>query len=66
MVWPDGTLHWVAGRWQVFKDETGTPLRMTGVNIDITARKRAEEALRDRERFLSTVTGDKPWLLTVS
>jgi PAS domain S-box-containing protein len=52
VVWPDGSLHWLAGRWQVFKDEVGNPLRMTGVNIDITERKRAEEALREsEERF---------------
>ncbi len=46
VVWPDGSVHWLAGRWQVFKDESGKPLRMTGVNIDITERKRAEETLR--------------------
>ena len=42
VVWPDGSIHWVAGRWRVFKDEGGQPQRMTGVNIDITERKRAE------------------------
>jgi len=45
VVWPDGTVHWLAGRWQVFKDEAGRPLRMTGINIDITGRKAAEEQL---------------------
>jgi PAS domain S-box-containing protein len=49
VIWPDGSVHWLSGRWQVFKDESGTPLRMTGVNIDITDRKRAEEALRESE-----------------
>ncbi len=46
VVWPDGSIHWLAGRWQVFKDETGKPLRMTGVNIDITERKQLEKELR--------------------
>ena len=50
VVWPDGSVHWLAGRWQVFKDESGKPLRMTGVNIDITERKRAEEQLARSER----------------
>ena len=49
VVWPDGSVHWLAGRWQVFKDEAGHPLRMTGMNIDITARQRAEESLRESE-----------------
>ena len=47
VVWPDGSVHWLAGRWQAFKDESGKPLRLIGVNIDITERKRAEEALRE-------------------
>lgn len=47
VIWPDGSVHWIFGRFQGFKDATGKPLRMTGVNIDITARKCAEEALRE-------------------
>jgi PAS domain S-box-containing protein len=47
VLWPDGSVHWIFGRFQAFKDATGQPLRMTGVNIDITARKSAEEALRE-------------------
>ena len=44
-VWPDGSVHWIAGRGQVFMDESGEPSRMLGVNMDITERKQAEEAL---------------------
>lgn len=46
MIWPDGNVRWLAGRWQAFLDDAGQPLRMIGVNIDITERKRAEESLR--------------------
>ena len=52
VIWPDGSVHWLAGRWQVFKDESGKALRMTGVNIDITERKQAEELLRESEARL--------------
>lgn len=45
VIWSDGSVHWLTGRWQVFKDATGQPVRMTGVNIDITERRKAEEAL---------------------
>ena len=41
---PDGTLCWLAGRASVIRDESNRPLRMIGVNIDVTERKRAEEA----------------------
>ncbi len=45
VIWPDGSVHWLFGRWQVFKDESGKPSTMTGVNIDITERKRLEREI---------------------
>jgi len=52
VVWPDGSVHWIAGRGQVFMDDYGEPSRMLGVNIDITKRKQAEEALSNMTRKL--------------
>ncbi len=43
IVRPDGSVRWVAGRFQCFKDARGTPLRISGVNIDVTERKGAEK-----------------------
>jgi PAS domain S-box-containing protein len=45
VVWPDGSVHWVAGHWQVYMNESGQPARMVGVNIDTTDRKLAEQEL---------------------
>src|SRR5262249_27502425 len=56
VVWPDGSIHWIAGRWQVFMNETGEPSRMIGVNGDVTERKLAEEALRESEQRLRLAT----------
>ena len=52
VVWPDGTVRWVGGRWQVFMDKSGEPLRMVGVNVDVTERKVAEQALAEMTRKL--------------
>ena len=52
VVWPDGSIHWIAGRWRMFKDKQGRPLRALGVDIDITRRKEMEVALRTREAEL--------------
>jgi len=52
VIWADGSVHWIAGRWQVLMDESGEPLRVVGVNMDITERKRAEEAVSGMTRKL--------------
>jgi PAS domain S-box-containing protein len=41
----DGFVRWLEGRGQVFYDGRGEPVRMVGILVDITERKRAEEAL---------------------
>src|SRR5262249_5294886 len=45
VVWPDGSVHWISGRWRVFRNEQGTPARLIGIDFDITDRKRIEEEL---------------------
>ncbi|RYI99496.1 MAG: PAS domain S-box protein, partial [Acetobacteraceae bacterium] len=51
VIWPDGTLRWVQVRGQAVRAANGTPIRMAGVSLDATERKRAEErqALLSRE-----------------
>jgi PAS domain S-box-containing protein len=64
VIWPDGTLHWITGRWQVFQDAPDKPRRMRGINVDITERKNMEEALRrseERFRLAIRATNDAIW-----
>src|SRR5690606_25766315 len=49
---PDGTTLWFADRGRLRLDDAGRPTHLTGICVDITARKRAEEALRQREEQL--------------
>lgn len=46
IVWPDGSIHWLEGRGDIFLDERGTPELMAGICVDITKRKRTEQDLR--------------------
>jgi PAS domain S-box-containing protein len=59
VIWPDGSVHWLETRAYVFKDDYGRPVRIMGVNMDITERKKQEEALRETDRrknvFLATL-----------
>lgn len=42
----DGEIRWLSGRGRLFRDEQGRPVRMMGVNHDVTESKQAEESLR--------------------
>jgi PAS domain S-box-containing protein len=57
--WPDGSVLWVAGRGRFIYDQAGAPLRMVGVCMDITERKRLDESIKDANRrkdeFIATL-----------
>ncbi|HEY4933166.1 MAG TPA: PAS domain-containing protein [Terriglobales bacterium] len=44
-----GRVRWVASQGQVFYDPAGKPERMVGINLDITARRLAENTARDAD-----------------
>ena len=48
-VWPDGTVHHIAVRGKVHRDDAGCPVRILGICWDITEHKQAEEKLRESE-----------------
>lgn len=52
ILWADGSVHWIAGKGQTFRDDTGKPIRMIGTGMDITERKRTQEALQQSEERL--------------
>lgn len=62
VIWPDESVHWLKAAGQVFFDKNNSPVRMVGVNFDITERKKAEEKLKISEEqyrniFESAVIG---------
>lgn len=60
IVLPDGVTRWVAEIGDVLYDKTGAPERMIGVVQDITARKAAEEALRQERDLLENTIESLP------
>jgi PAS domain S-box-containing protein len=58
IVQPGGTIRWLAARGQVLWDDSGKPVRMVGVNFDITERKQVESILHDRTQELAAANRD--------
>ncbi len=56
----DGTYAYVLDRGFVIRSPQGKPLRMIGAMVDITARRRAEEELRQSEEQFRRLFEDSP------
>ena len=54
VVWPDGTVRWMHGTLVVVRDASGAPLRVTGISMDVTARRDVEEEARATREPIST------------
>ena len=50
----DGSVRWFLSRGSLLRHPDGRPHRMVGTKVDITERKRAEEAIREQEAVLRT------------
>ena len=65
IVLPDGEVRWVSSRGRCLYDPDGAPSAMTGVDLDITERKRDEEqrrAAEDRFRQLAESIQQVFWM----
>jgi signal transduction histidine kinase/DNA-binding NarL/FixJ family response regulator len=50
----DGSIRWLATHGRLFYDKNGKPLRLVGISMDITQRKKSEDALRRTEKLAAT------------
>ena len=62
----DGSVRWVMGKGEVLRDDAGRPVRLLGVNVDITDRKRADEALRASEELFARAFRSSPDAMVIS
>ncbi len=63
VIWSDGSIRWLETRACLFRDSQGRPARIVGVSMDITDRKRQEEALKSSELRWRTLTEALPNLV---
>jgi PAS domain S-box-containing protein len=66
IVRPDGSLCWVAVRGEAIYDGGRLPVRLIGTLVDITDRKRAEEALQQSEAEYRQLADAMPQLVWTS
>jgi PAS domain S-box-containing protein len=64
VVRPDGEIRWLAAKGQVLNDRQGRPVRMVGINFDVTERKRTEERLRSFTQELEAHVAERTRELT--
>jgi PAS domain S-box-containing protein len=58
--------RWIHGRGEVIRDEDGKPIRMIGLNFDVTNRRRSEEQVRESEARFRNLADSAPALMWVS
>jgi|GEM_PF-587616 PAS domain S-box-containing protein len=54
VVTPGGKIRWIMGRGSPIYNKAGKPVRMVGVNMDVTARRLADEAMQRSEKLALT------------
>ncbi len=57
--WADGSIRTVRGAAHVIRDQDGRPLRMVGINRDVTEMIRAEQELRRHRDHLEELVGER-------
>ena len=65
VVWPDGSIHWLGGRGKVFYNTEGRPLRLLGLNWDVTARRIADDVIRNERTRLFELLEQAPAFMAV-
>lgn len=60
ILWPDQSLHWINVVGRVYNDDQRQPVRMAGVVMDISERKRAEAELRQSEELYRAIAHNFP------
>lgn len=63
IVWPDGSIHWVAETGDVQRDARGEAVRMTGVVRDINDRRLAQMALEQNQTHYRRLFDEAPHVI---
>ncbi|OUC12961.1 MAG: hypothetical protein B0A82_19630 [Alkalinema sp. CACIAM 70d] len=65
IVWPDGTVRFIESRAFNHRNEQGEVVKTVGLNLDITDRKQAEQALQASQHFIQKIADASPNILFI-
>ncbi|HEX8038355.1 MAG TPA: CheR family methyltransferase [Chryseosolibacter sp.] len=63
IVWPDGSTRWIMAKAHTYYDDLGKPDKMIGVNIDVTERRAAIQALEESEKRFHAMSDNAPVMI---
>jgi two-component system, chemotaxis family, CheB/CheR fusion protein len=63
---PEGNIRWILTKANVYYDRSNKGERMMGINIDITERKRAVEAIAESEKRFHALSENAPVMIWMS
>ncbi len=67
IVRPDGSIRIIKAASKTYRDPQGNPIRMVGINIDISERKKAEDAIKSAAQYArSLIESSMDPLVTIS
>ena len=61
--WPDESIHWISVKGRAYRNPNGEPVRLMGTVVDISERKRGEEALRRSEQEFRSLAESMPQIV---
>ncbi|WP_049558154.1 PAS domain S-box protein [Limnoraphis robusta] len=65
VVHPDGSIRYIKADALIQRNQTGEPLRMVGINYDITSRKHTEIALKEQKELLQNIVDNIPVMIVL-
>src|SRR5205823_4329307 len=61
----DGKMAWVMSRWRVSQEDNGKAVRISGITMDISELKKAEDKLKESQFLIQQITDATPNILYV-